>query len=58
MMVNPDFLRIPTHLQRLHRRLGILPSDTPVPISVLKRLWGMVRCKGRGGRDEGGGGEG
>ena len=39
----PEFLSLPAQLGQLHRRLGILPADTPVPISVLTRIWDMVR---------------
>ena len=33
---------LPAPLMRMYRRLGVIPKDTPVPISMLSMLWRTV----------------
>ena len=35
-------LDLPEELSAFHRRLSVLPPDTPVPYATLGRLWGAV----------------
>lgn len=34
-------LDLPSHLRSYFRRLGVIPADTPVPMTMLARLWAL-----------------
>lgn len=38
-------LDMPQHLRRFFRRLGVIPADTPVPFSMLARLWSLPNAQ-------------
>ena len=42
MVDSGSLLDLPEELSVHHRRLSVLPPDTPVPFSALGRLWGTV----------------
>lgn len=34
---------VPAHLLKCYQALAIVPPDMPVPVSMLRRLWQLVR---------------